>query len=109
MDGPLPVETEKAGQHGGPSVPVGILISGVRRVDGVYPGDTRGSNDLDAGEVPEVAGVVANGVEVAVDPCPLGCREVAGAEDDGLEATARPGDLHGVGQALGLLDQDLQA
>ena len=44
-----------------------------------------------AGEVPEVAGVVADRVEVAVDPGPQRRRQVAGAEDDRLERGRWPG------------------
>ncbi len=54
-------------------------------------------------------GYVADRVEVAVDPGVQRGRQVAGAEDDGLEPIARPGDLGRVGQALGLLDEHLEA
>ena len=63
---------------------------------------------LDPGEVPEVAGVVADGVEVAVDPGVQRGGEVAGAEDERLEPIAGPGDLGRVGQPLGLLDEHLE-
>ena len=59
VDRPLAVEAEQAGVRGRSPVAVGVLVGGVRRVDGV---DARGAGrgqDLDAGEVPEVAGVVA--------------------------------------------------
>ncbi len=53
-------------------------------------------------------GVLAHGVEVAVDPRAHRGREIAGAEDDRLQPIARPRDLGGVGESLGLLDEDLQ-
>ena len=59
--------------------------------------------------MPEVPRVRHDGIEIAVDPRPQRGREIAGAEDQRLEPLARLGDLERVGQALGLLNQDLQA
>ena len=64
---------------------------------------------LDPGEVPEVARVGHDGVEVAVHPGVQRGREVAGAEDQRLEPVARLRDLERVGQPLRLLDQHLEA
>ena len=73
------------------------------------PARPGGGEHLDPGEVPEVAGVLADRIEVAVDPGLQRGRQVAGAEDDRLQPVAGPGDLGRVGQALGLLDEDLEA
>ena len=93
MDRPLAVEAEQAGVHGRPPVALGVLVGGVGRVDGVDAGAPRRRQHLDPGEVPEVARVLADRVEVAVDPGPQRGREVAGAEDDRFEPVARPCDL----------------
>ena len=90
-------------------VALGILIGGVGRVDGVDHGGPGRGQHLHAGEVPEVTGVGHDGVEVAVDPGVQGRREVAGAEDQRFEPIARLRDLERVGQALRLLNEDLQA
>ena len=74
-------------------VAVGVLVGGVRRVDGVDARGAGGGEHLHPGEVPEVAGVLADGIEVAVDAGPQRGRQVAGAEDDRLEPVAGPRDL----------------
>ena len=68
-------------------VPVGRVGS----IDGVDAGAPGRRQDLDPGEVPEVAGVLADRVEVAVDPGPQRGREVAGPEDDRPPAGRWPG------------------
>ncbi len=108
MDGPLAVVSEQAGVLGRPAVALRVLVRGVRGVDGVDARGPGGAQDLDPGEVPEVPRVLADRVEVAVHPGPQRGGEVAGAEDDRLQPVARPGDLGGVGQSLGLLDQHLE-
>ena len=72
------------------------------------PATARRRHHLHPGEVPEVAGILRDGIEVAVDAGPLRGRQVTGAEDDRLETRARAGDLDCVGQPLGLLDEDLE-
>ena len=104
----LPSKPEQAGVDRAAAVAVGVLVGRVRRVDGVDARGPGGGEHLHAGEVPEVAGVLADRVEVAVDPGPQRGRQVAGAEDDRLEPVAGPGDLGRVGQPLGLLDQHLE-
>ena len=59
VDGPLPVEAEQAGVRRRSAVAVGILVRGVGRVDGVDARRPGRGEHLDAGEVPEVAGVLA--------------------------------------------------
>src|SRR5829696_4855846 len=108
VDRPLAVEAEKAGVHRAAAEALGVLVGRIGGVDGVDAGGSRRGDDLEPGEVPEVAGVLADRVEIAVDPGALRRRQVAGAEDDGLQPVARPGDLDGVGQSLGLLDEHLE-
>src|ERR1035441_7827399 len=60
VDGPLAVEAEQAGVHGGAPEPVGVLVRRVGRIDGV---DARGpgrGQHLHPSEVPEVTGVFAD-------------------------------------------------
>ena len=86
--------------RGGAPVAVGVLVARVRRVDGV---DARGAGrgeHLDAHRMPVVAGVVAGGLEVAVDPRPQRRRQVARPEDDRLQPVAGAGDLRGVAAVL---------
>ena len=67
MDRPLAVEAEQAPVRRGAPVAVGVLVRGERRVDRVDAGNARGGDDLRSREVPEVAGVLAHRIEVAVD------------------------------------------
>ena len=66
----LPSKPSRLACVGAAPVAVGVLVGGVGRVDGVDAGGPRRGDDLEAGEVPEVAGVLADRVEVAVDPGP---------------------------------------
>ena len=109
VDGPLAVEAERARLECGAPVALEVLIGRVGRVDGVdQPGPCRREH-LHPGEVPEVARVLDDGVEVAVDAGVQGSGEIPGAEDERLEPVAGLRDLERVGQALGLLYQHLQA
>ena len=73
-----------------PPVALGVLVGGIGRVDGVDHGGPRRGEHLDPGEVPEVARVGDDRVEVAVDPGVQRRREVAGAEDQRLERGRSP-------------------
>ena len=70
MDRPFPVESQQAGVHGRAPEALGVLVGRIRRIDGIDAGAPGRSQDLDPGEVPEVAGVLADRIEVAVDPGP---------------------------------------
>ena len=109
MDGPLAVEAERARRRGRPPVAVGVGVVRVRRVDRVDQRRPRRGEHLGAGEVPEVARVLDDRVEVAVDPGVERRREVARPEDQRLEPVARLRDLERPGQTLGVLDQHLEA
>ena len=55
----LPSKPSRLACVGAAPVAVGVLVGGVRGVDGVDAGGPRRGHDLEAGEVPEVAGVLA--------------------------------------------------
>jgi hypothetical protein len=94
--------------HGAAPVALRVAVRGVGGVDGVDARDARRGDDLGAGEVPEVPGVLDDRVEVPIDPGVQRRRQVAGAEDERLEPLTRPGDRHHVGEPLGVLDEHLE-
>ena len=76
-----------------PPVAVLVPVAGVRRVDRGDACGAGGGQHLHPHRVPVVAGVVAGGLEVAVDAGAQRRRQVARPEDDRLEPVAGAGDL----------------
>ena len=109
MDGPFAVEAQKAGVLAGPPVPVGVLVGRIRGVDGVDPRHPGRSHDLDSREVPEIPGIRAPGSKL---PSTRARCEAERSPAPKMIASSRPLDRAistAFSQALGLLDEDLEA
>ena len=109
VDGPLPIEAERARLLAFAPVALRVLERRIGRIDGVDASSSCRDDDLAAGEVPEVARVRERGLEVRVDAGVQRCGEIAGSEDHGLETRTGGRDLDRVGHAFSFFDEHLEA